>query len=506
MYSEISARAARITVMAMQDANGISTNVFTLIRHRDHRSLGPWYQENPTWHCDTAPVGNVGDIRSLSLYRYDGTLAKCREIVKRILQEDKLDIGGNEIQFKLEPQPRHHWAYQEHTSSGIKSLNSPFSNCSAEICEYWCFDADAREKWIATVEADAEAAEKIAAALHFPISQRTDRVGNLMIAKAHAAIESEITALQGNRLVLKVASRDWTEPPQGEYSATIWAEHSGDRVFRRSLEVNRSEAVLNHESDVDLVGYEIYRNNDGECIDRYEAHLIKEIGFSMTVIGQPINIRVGGKGYSFERQINTNSFGSTSSITDKNTEGLDQAIRQKHLEYNAYETDRAARREGNLHRFNPEEVGEAIEHIAQLVRPKAGWNGPVYFADPHFKGETETEVKMLTAILSETYGQPLNILCGLWDDQRKLGYLKSLVAQAELRSFTRTRDGRILPAFHDRYLITPDGETLITNSVNGWDKDGVTFHSSPYGAYRAETEGLWYSGIGKKVDLWEGEA
>ena len=506
MDGEIITRAARMTVMAMQGTDGISTNVFALVRHRDHRSLGPWYEENLNWYRSTVPVENAGDIRSLSLYRYDGTLAKCQEFVRRILQEDKLEIEGHEIQFKLEPNPRHHWAFQEHTSSGIKSLHSPFRNSSSEISEYWCFDTEIREKWIATVLADAETTEKMATALHFPIIRRTDRVGNLMITNAQDAIESEIRALQDNRLVLRVASRDWTEPPKGEYSATVWADHSGDRVLRRSLEVNRSEMVLDHESDVDLVGYEIYRNNDGECIDRYEAHLIKEIGISMTVIGQPMNVRVVGKSYSFERQINTNSIGSTSSISDNNSGGLDQAIRQKHLEYNAYETDRAARKEGNLHRFKPEEVDEAIEHIAQLVRPKTSWKGPVYFADPHFKGESETEVKMLTAILSEAYGQPLNILCGLWDDQWKLGYLKSLVAQAELRSFTRTKDGRTLPAFHDRYLITPDGETLITNSVNGWDTDGVTFHSSPYGVYKAETEELWSSGIGKKVELWEREA
>lgn len=505
MNGDIGSRAARMTVMAMQGTDGISTNVFALVRYRDHRSLGPWYEENLNWHCSTAPVENAGEIRSLSLYRYDSTLAKCQEIVKQVLREGKLGIEGDEIQFKLEPNPRRHWAFQEHTSSGIKSLNSLFGNSSAEISEYWCFDKEIREKWIAAVQADAETTEKMATALHFPIIRRTDRVGNLMITNAEDAIESEIRALQDNRLVLRVASRDWTEPPKGEYSATVWADHSGDRVLRRSLEINRSETVLNHESDVDLVGYEIYRNDDGECIDRYEAHVIKEIGIAMTVTGPPMNVRVVGKGYSFDRQINTNSIGSTSSISDKNSGGLDQAIRQKHLEYNAYETDRAARKEGNLHRFKPEEVDEAIEHIAQLVRPKTGWKEPVFFADPHFKGESETEVKMLTAILSEAYGQPLNILCGLWDDQRKLRYPIPMVAQAKVKSFTRRKDGRTLPGFHDRYLITPDGETLITNSVNGWDTDGVTFHSSPYGVYKAETEEMWFSGIGKKVELWERE-
>ena len=102
---------------------------------------------------------------------------------------------------------------------------------------------------------------------------------------------------------------------------------------------------------------------------------------------------------------------------------------------------------------------------------------------------------MLTAILSEARGQPLNILCGRWENNRRLNYPKSMIAQARVRSFTHA-DGRGDPAFHDRYLITPAGETIITNSVNGWAKDGVTFHSSPCEVYRAETENLWSLHVG----------
>ena len=507
---EASTRAARMTVLAIQGTDGTSTNVFTLIRHRDRRSLGPWgKEENLNWYCDTVPVENAGETKSLSLYRYDGKMAKCQELVKRILQEGKLEIEGQEVQFTLERKPRHHWAYQEHTPSGPGSLNSPFNNSSAEITEHWCFDAEAQERWTATVHTAAETAEKMSAALHFPINRRLDRVGNLMIAKAQNAIESEITARQGNRLILRVASRDWTEPPLGAYSATIWADHSGAKVMHRSLEIVDSETVLNHESDVDLIGYEIYRNSDGECIDRFEANLIKEINFQISLSGPSteLNIRVPRKGYSIRRHINTNSTASTFSVADENKEGLDQAIRQKFLEYIARETDRAARKEGNLYRFSPERVDEAIEHLAQLIRPKTNLKGPIYLADPYLKCESETELKMLTAILSVASGQPLNILCGRWKNGRKLTYPIPLVAQATVRSFTRA-DGH--PAFHDRYLITPDGETLITNSVNGWDKYGVTFDSLPYGVYRAEAEKLWHLNAGangngvlvEEVDPW----
>ena len=496
---EASTRAARMTVLAIQGTDGTSTNVFTLIRHRDRRSLGPWdKEENLKWYCDTVPVENAGETKSLSFYRCDGKMAKCQELVRRILQEGKLEIEGQEVQFTLERKPRYHWAYQEQTPRGTGSLNCPFSNSSAEITEYWCFDAETQERWTATVQTAAETAEKMAAALHFPINQRLDRVGNLMIAKAQNAVESEITAQHGNRLILRVASRDWTEPPMGAYSATVWADHSGDKVMHRSIEICDSETVINHESDVDLIGYEIYRNSDGECIDRYEANPITEISFQMAVSGPPteLNIHVPRKGYSIKRQISSDSTASIFTVTNEKNEGLDQAIRQKHREHIARENDRSARRDGK-YRFRPEQVDEAVEHLAQLVRPKPGQQGPIYFVDPHFmaRGESEVEVKVLTAILSEARGQPLNILCGRWENNRRLTYPKALVAHATIRSFTRA-DERGSRAIHDRYLITSAGETIITNSVNGWGKDGVTFHTNPYEVYRAETEELWALNLG----------
>ena len=57
------------------------------------------------------------------------------------------------------------------------------------------------------------------------------------------------------------------------------------------------------------------------------------------------------------------------------------------------------------------------------------------------------------------------------------------------------------PGFHDRYLITPDREILITHSFSGWNADGVTFVTLPYGVYRAEAEQLWAYGCGSYEDL-----
>ena len=489
---QVGRRPARMTVLAIQSTYGTSRNVFTLIRHRDRRSLGPWHkEENPSWHCDTVPVEDAGETKSLSLYRCDAFMANFQQLVQLILREGKLNIDGHEVHFALESKPRHHWAYQEHTQTSTDSLKTPFNDFTAEVTEYWCFGSEIQARWMTTVQAAPEAAEKMAEALHFPVNQRLNRTGNLMIAKAQDAVKSEIMAVQGNRLILRVESGDWAEPPLGAYSATVWAGYSGDKVIRRSVEISNAETVLNHESDVDLIGFEIYRNSDGECIDRYEAKLLTEISVRMSVSGPPTEISIHGprKGSFIKRQINTNSTDSAFSVTDKDSEGMARMIRQKYRDHIARENDRAARRDGK-YRFRPEQVDEAVEHLAQLVKPKQGQEGPIYFVDPHLKGESETELKVLTAILLEARGQSLNILCGRWEGSRRFNFPKSLIAQAKVKSFTHA-DERRDPAIHDRYLITPAGETIITNSVNGWEEDGVTFHSSPHEVYRAETEELW---------------
>ena len=60
-----------------------------------------------------------------------------------------------------------------------------------------------------------------------------------------------------------------------------------------------------------------------------------------------------------------------------------------------------------------------------------------------------------------------------------------------MSGFGRSTNTIAGPDFHDRYLITPEREIIITNSFNGWPKHGVTFVSLPYGVYRAEAERLW---------------
>ena len=492
---EVSTRAARMTVLALQAPNGAATNMFTLVRHRDHKSLGPWTKiQGPGWHRETSNAEDLGEADNLILYRLDTTLAECQEIVKQILQSGVLDIDGSEIWYALEQSPRHHWTYQDHTASHEEVFGHLFRRHSAEITEYWCFDSETQARWMKTLESAEADSRAMAKVLHFPLDQRPDRAGNLMIASAQDAIGGEITGRLGKSLILRVAGNNWTTPPPGAYSASVWACHSGDTVAHCSMEIRDPETVINLDADIDRLGYAIYRNSDGQCVDQYEAYLIKSIAMSTVVSGPEVRMNIKTNGNSIE--VGTSLGTSRETIrTIENSDGdqMDQAIRTSYLSYRAWERDQSARKEGSLVRFSPEQIEEAVAYITNLMGQESSSEGPIYFADPHFLGEKpgDTEVKLLTAILAESRGRPLNILLGRqWKKGRTLGYPRPLIANATVRSFTRAGE-RAGPAFHDRYLITPAGETLITNSVNGWGNHGVTFNRLSHGVYRAEAEYLW---------------
>ena len=491
---EVGTRTVRMTVLALQAPNETTTNMFTLIRHQDHKSLGPWTKiENPDWHRETSNADDSGEADNLILYRLDTTLAKCQEIVKQILQSGVLNIDGSEIQYALEQKPRHHWAYQDHTASHEEVLGHLFGRHSAEITEYWCFDSGTQARWMAVLKVAKEAPRAMAKVLHFPLDQRPDRAGNLVIASAQDAIEGEITARHGKNLILRVAGNNWSTPPPGAYSATVWAYHSGDIVTQCSTEIRYPEMVINCEADTDRVGYAIYRNSDGQCIDQYDAYLVKSIAMNTVVAGPEVRMNIKANGNSIEVGTSLGTSRETRTIENSNGDQMDQAVRTKYLSYRAWERDQSARKGGSLVRFVPEQVEEAVAYITNLIGQENSSEGPIYFADPHFLGEKtgNTEIKLLTAILAESRSRPLNILLGRhWKEGRTLGYPKPLVANATVRSFTRAGESEG-PAFHDRYLITPAGETLITNSVNGWGSHGVTFNRLSHGVYRAEAEYLW---------------
>ena len=417
---EVSTRAARMTVLALQAPSGTSTNMFTLVRHRGHTSLGPWAEyENPNWYRETTSVENSGQAENLFLYRLDTTLAKCQEMVKQILQNGVLDIEGSEIQYALEQNPRRHWTYRDHTASHQEVLETQFARHSAEITEYWCFDSETQERWMATVNVTKETSRAMAKVLHFPLDRRPDRAGNLVIASAQDAIESDIAARHGKNLILRVAGNNWTTPPPGAYSATVWAYHGGDTVAQCSVEIRDPETVISCEADTDRVGYSIYRNSDGQCIDQFEAYLLKSIAISTTVAGPEVRMNIKTNRNSIEVGTSLGTSRETRTVENSDGDEMDQAIRTKYLSYRAWERDQAARNEGGLVRFGPEQVEGAIAYIRNLIGQESSSDGPVYFADPYFMGERpgDVEVKLLTAILAESKGRPLNILQGPWQER-----------------------------------------------------------------------------------------
>ena len=434
-----------MTVLVIQAPNGTTTNMFTLIRHRNHRSLGPWTKnENPDWHRETSNVENLGEAESLILYRLDTTLAKCQEMVKQILQSGVLNIDDSEIQYALEQKPRHHWTYQDHTASHEEMLGHLFGRHSAEITEYWCFDSETQTRWKGTLKSAKEASRAMTKVLHFPLDQRPDRAGNLVIASAQDAIESEITGRHGKNLIIRVAGNNWTTPPPGAYSASVWAYHSGDTVANCSMEIRDSETVINLDADIDRLGYAIYRNSDGQCIDQYEAYLLKSIAMSTVVTGPEVRMNIKANVNSIEVGTSLGTSRETRRIEISDGDEMHEAIRTKYLSYRAWERDQSARKEGSLVRFGPEQVEEAVAYFTNLIGQESSSDGPIYFADPHFLGEKpdDTEVKLLTAILAESRGRPLNILLAALEERPQIGVPKTSSHKGSGQKFHPCRRAR----------------------------------------------------------------
>ena len=117
-------------------------------------------------------------------------------------------------------------------------------------------------------------------------------------------------------------------------------------------------------------------------------------------------------------------------------------------------------------------------------------------------GSDSDLVQLYLELFAATTERSLRILCA----QMKKGdtrpwwsnYPKTLTNHVSVRSFLmRDKDNpdKHKRGFHDRYLITPDHEVIITNSLNGWRENGVTFISHRYGVYCAEADRLWAMGL-----------
>ena len=492
----MSDRAARVTVLAWDAPGGQIRNLFTLIRHRRRDALGPWASPDETW-SERDDLGH-----GLRLLTFDGPVERCQAWVDRIRTSSTLTVNDREIRYALEPLPRRHWAYRDERPLADASMRSPFSRHSAEIVEYWSFAAEPRQHWLKVLDSLGGKFPAGLARLGFPLDRRSDRIGNLMIAGAQDAVTCDLKLHRDRRLRFRV-SADELFP--GAYHATVWASHSRDEVLRRDVPVVSGQTEIEVASDVDHTGFAVYRTADGQCVDLREVLLLKEITLRTEIESGPTQ-HIHDRRVGLVHKVRPSGPVSTTTINaDDDRSELDIGIRRQWLDRQIRDREAGARREGNLWRFGPQQFDEAAGHFIHLLRQDADQEGPVYLADPYFMHVMEDAegARLYLDMFAATTGRPLLILCA----ERPNGdtkpwwsnYPTHLTRHVRVRSF-RTHEEPTKPGFHDRYLITPRRETVITHSLNGWRNDGVTFACIPYGVYRTEAERLWAMAIGSTTE------
>ena len=484
-------RAARMTVLAWKAPDGQLRNLFTFLRHRRKDAIGPWESEpDKNWRIESLS----GDLCLLS---FDESLKRCGPILDRVLESGVLRVKGREVRYALEPVPRHHWAYRDQRTSQGDSIRSPFARHSAEIREYWSFAAQPRRRWREKFESSSSPGRSLFARLGFPLDRRSDRVGNLMIAGAEDGISCDLRAHNDRTLTLAVEADDCTP---GSYCGMVWASHSGDEVHRRQIAIDSGKTRIALGSDVDSVGFEVFRVADGQCVDRMSHHLLMEASLCLNVQMGP-TLRLQDRQRSIAHKVNPFHDVSTVKVhADQNSPELDRRIRQQWLDHLSHRRESFARKRGDLVRFDSGKLGQVGGHFLGILAADREPPSPIYFADPYCmeSAKTPVQIKLWLEIFAVTTGAPLRILCCTYSKGSSLprwwsSLPKQINSHVAVQIFTRHGDGR--PAFHDRYLITPKREVILTNSVSGWGSDGVTFTSSPYGVYRAEAERLWSMGL-----------
>ena len=491
---ETRGRTARMTVLAWHAPNNQPRNLFTLIRHRRRDALGPWASEpDGTWSSDDLGHG-------LWLYSLDGRLENCHAAVEQVLDSGILEIDGTDIQYSLDPHPRRHRAYRDDGPFAESSVHSPFGKHSAEIIEYWSFATQPRKRWLEMLDSPPANLRSRLARLGFPLDRHTDRIGNLMMASAEDTVTCDLVPHHDGTLRLHVNSDRFLP---GAYRATVWATHSGDEVLCRELSVVGEQTGLEIASDVDHIGFAIYRAIDGECIDLMEVFLFKEVKVTLAVESVP-TLQLRNRQGRMVHQVSPSSASLPISVefNENNTE-LDKGIRRLWLDNQVYQREVAARREGNFARFQPTEFDQAVRYLISLLHQDRHDSTPIYLADPYFMDRVSGEDgdRLYLDLFAATAGRSLLVLCGKDKNDGKgratpwwSRYPDQITGHVSVRSF-RLKDAD-KPAFHDRYLITPKREFVITNSLSGWPTGGVTFAALPYDFYRAEADRLWSMDIG----------
>ena len=150
------------------------------------------------------------------------------------------------------------------------------------------------------------------------------------------------------------------------YRVTVWASHSGDVVLREEAPIAESHTLFELGSDVDRVGFAIYRTVDGQCVDLWEAVLIKEINIRMHLDSSPSLHLYDRRGRLFHKVKPRGSGSTFGGKVDGDSAELDKGIRRRSLDWRMYEREAAARREGHLRRFSPSEFDQAVLTVSSF--------------------------------------------------------------------------------------------------------------------------------------------
>lgn len=489
-------RTARIVVLAWHSQGSKLENLFTFIRHRRKDMLGPWARP-PDEVWNTEELGP-----KVRMFSCDKPLERCQSFLDGILDNGIIEIDGNEIQYDLAPVPRSFWAYRD---SGLRSedvVRSPFSRHSAKVVEYWSLSHKAQEEWHEYLDEFRSEFSRHFQRMRFPLDRRSERAGNLMIAAAEDSMTCSLSGSHNSTLKFHV---DADEKTAAGGSATVWASHCDDMVLNREFALVPGPTILRVESDIDHLGFAVHRKNDGQCIDLVETVLAKGFKINMNIIsGNSLQLRHPPSRFVHE----VSPPGSHSVINvnvDDKIPALDRAVNQQWRYRRAWLRESLLRRERKAARFQPGEFKEAVRYFIQLLSANYDKSRPIYLADPYFMARKRGEqwTKLYLDLFAATARSHLRILCcqeeatqGWWSK-----YPSAITSHIRVRSFEKNRygkSGKFKPAFHDRYLITPGKEVIITHSINGWNSDGVTFATIPYGLYRDESEWLWSLGIGQE--------
>lgn len=483
--TEASSRATRLTVAAFQDADGRYLNAFTLVRSRRLDSLGPWAPTaDRRWRRQSLDHG-------FSLFSVDTDPDHAQELVQTALSSGTMSLGDVDCHYDLLNPPRAYWAYRNHHEDHDTPILSPFFAHSAEVLEHWSRDSESRRLMIDTLDALPPSWDGFAS-LAFPLRERSDRLGNLMVASAHDIIKCNLAARHDGMLAFGVSG----DPMPDEYRATVWAAHSGDNLLHREVVVTPGTTLIALPSDPDRIGYALFRSVDGQCVDLMDADLIMEVNVRLDVSTGPALNLTDRRGNSIHTVKPFHSRSRIVMAADDESKDIDRIVRTRKLGHNAAARTASARRQGILARYKPTDFPSTVKHLVRLLEEDADRSEPIYLADRYFVGDAGgvKGVQLYADMLAATTDRELRVLCTQRPCDHPQPWWKNLPStltrNLKVRSFF-THGCHPQPAFHDRYLITPKRETLLSHSLNGWARDGVTFVTLPFGVYRSEAEYLW---------------